>query len=57
MSSLAFGPGGLTAISAVSYRLNRRCAGKPEVFLFSLAKTTKTKWTWEKYSLVEIFSR
>lgn len=57
MSSLAFGPGGLTATSVVRYPLNRRCAGKPQVFLFSLAKTTKTKRTWKKYSLVEIFSR
>ena len=57
MSSPAFRPGGLTAISAVDYPLNRLCAGKPQMFSISLAKETKTKKDVEKYALVNIFSR
>lgn len=57
MSSLAFGPGGLIATSAVSYPLSRLCAGKPQMFSISLAKKPKTKKDLEKYALVETFSR
>lgn len=57
MSSLAFGPGGLTATSGVRSPLDMRCAGKPQVFSISLAKKTQDQKDLEKYSLVKIFSR
>jgi hypothetical protein len=55
--SLAYGPDGLTATSAVAYPFNRHARGTPQVFSGSLAKTDKTKKDLEKYALVEIFSR